>query len=77
MACPWSKTPAVPVADAAAAAPTANVLVTVSLDGPSVERLVYAIEYGRLYLAHESADTGAVLSRIATAENVLGRLSGP
>ncbi len=35
----------------AALAPTGNLLVTVALDAPSIERLVFAMEFGRIWLA--------------------------
>lgn len=52
--------------------PTTNTLVTVAVDGPDAEKLVYAIQYGRIYLAREPIDEAEVASQLATAENVFG-----
>lgn len=47
----------VPVTSAVAAtAPTGKLLVTLALDGPSVEKVVYGAEHGRLWLSWEPKD---------------------
>lgn len=51
-------------------APTAESLVTLAVTGADAERLIYAVEYGRLYLARQPLDAAEFLSRITTAENV-------
>jgi pilus assembly protein CpaB len=47
----------VPVTSAVdATAPTGKLLVTLALDGPSVEKVVYGAEHGRLWLSWEPKD---------------------
>lgn len=48
------------ITEAAAAAPAGKLLVTLALDGPSVERVVFAAEHGSLWLAEQptNADEG-------------------
>jgi hypothetical protein len=36
-------------------APTANLLVTVAIEAPAVERVVFAAEHGTVWLAHQPA----------------------
>lgn len=50
---------------------TSSSLVTVALGDADASRLVYAIEYGRLYLSLESGEDSSVLAKVITAENVL------
>ena len=48
--------------------PVGKVLVTMALDGPSVERVVFAAEYGRLWLTSEPMDAtegGTVVQSLA------------
>jgi pilus assembly protein CpaB len=41
------------------AAPTGTMLITLALDAPSVERVVFAAEHGRLWLSAESSDSAS------------------
>ncbi len=43
--------------EAGAAGPAGDLLVTLALDAPSVERVVFAAEHGTLWLAHQPADS--------------------
>lgn len=52
-------------------APTGNLLVTLALDAPSVERVVFASEHGRLWLSAEPKDAPEGGTKIVTPENVL------
>lgn len=52
-------------------APTGNLLVTLALDAPSVERVVFAAERGTLWLAIEPAGAPETGTRVVTPGNVL------
>jgi hypothetical protein len=39
-----------------ALAPTGNLLVTLALDAPSIERLAFTAEFGHIFLAQEPND---------------------
>ena len=56
-----------------AVAPTTDVLITIAVPGTDAERIIYAIEYGRIYLAREPIDPEDFVSRVATADNVFGK----
>lgn len=51
-------------------APTGKLLVTLALDAPSVERVVFAGEHGRVWLSAEPKDAPQVGARIVTPGNV-------
>jgi pilus assembly protein CpaB len=51
-------------------APTGNLLVTLALDAPSVERVVFAGEHGRVWLSAEPKDAPEGGTKIVTPENV-------
>lgn len=51
-------------------APTGNLLVTLALDAPSVERVVFAAERGTLWLALEPAEAPEAGTKIVTPGNV-------
>jgi pilus assembly protein CpaB len=51
-------------------APTGQLLVTLALDVPSVERLVFAAERGSVWLSIEPDDAATADSRIVTRSNV-------
>ena len=53
-------------------APTGNLLVTLALDAPSVERVVFAAERGTLWLALEPAEAPEVGTRTVTNGNLFG-----
>jgi pilus assembly protein CpaB len=53
--------------DEATAAPAGNVLVTLALDAPSAEKVVFATEHGTVYLANEpesAPETGTTVQTI-------------
>ena len=56
--------------DGRAEAPDANWMVTLSLSTPDVERLVFAQEHGRIWLAKEGEDVLEEGSRVWTRANV-------
>lgn len=51
-------------------APTGNLLVTLALDAPSVERVVFAGEHGRVWLSAEPKDAPEAGTKIVTRVNV-------
>lgn len=51
-------------------APTGNLLVTLALDAPSVERVVFAAERGTLWLALEPAEAPEAGTKVVTAGNI-------
>jgi len=51
-------------------APTGNLLVTLALDAPSVERVVFAAERGTLWLALEPADAPEAGTKVVTPGNL-------
>lgn len=53
-------------------APTGNLLVTLALDAPSVERVVFAAERGTLWLALEPAEASEAGTKTVTIGNVFG-----
>ncbi len=52
------------------AAPTSNVLVTLAVDAPSVERIVFAAEHGFIWLSHEPKTAPEDGTKIQTRETV-------
>lgn len=52
-------------------APTSQLLVTVALDAPSVERLVFTAEFGHIWLSLEPRDANEAGTQIVTREGVL------
>lgn len=55
---------------ATAPAPAENLLVTLALDAPSVERVVFAAEHGTLWLAIEPVDANEDGTRVQTRGSV-------
>ena len=53
-------------------APTQSVLVTLALPAPSVERVVYAAEFGTVWLSNEPANAPEDGTQIITPGNVYG-----
>ncbi len=51
-------------------APTGNLLVTVAVDAPAVERLVFTQEFGTIWLAAEPGDASEDGTRLVTRANV-------
>ena len=58
---------------APAPAPTAKLLVTLALDAPSVERVVFAAEHGFLWLSAEPAEAPEGGTKVVTRGNVYGK----
>ncbi|MBW3547709.1 MAG: Flp pilus assembly protein CpaB [Actinobacteria bacterium] len=59
--------------EGAAPAPTAKLLITLALDAPSVERVVFAAEHGFLWLSAEPADAPEGGTKVVTKGNVYGK----
>lgn len=55
-------------------APTESLLVTLALDAPSVEQLVFAAEYGGIWLTAEPADAPEDGTKVVDRGNVYGGL---
>jgi pilus assembly protein CpaB len=55
--------------DAANAAPTGNLLVSLAVDGPSAERIVFAAEHGTVWLASEPSGAPETGTKIVTRGN--------
>lgn len=53
-----------------APAPSENLLVTLALDAPSVERMVFAAEHGSIWLAYEPKDAPEDGTRVLTGRAV-------
>ena len=51
-------------------APTGQFLVTLALDAPSAERLVFAAEHGTIWLSLEPSDAPDGATKIVTGENI-------
>ncbi len=51
-------------------APTGKLLVTLALDGPSVERVVFAAEHGRVWLSWEPKEAGEGGTKVQTRVGV-------
>ena len=51
-------------------APTSQLLVTLALDGPSAERLVFSSEFGRIWLSIEPSDASEAGTKIVNRENI-------
>lgn len=51
-------------------APVGNLLVTLAVDGPSLERVVFAAEYGRLWLAWEPKEANEAGTKVQTKSGV-------
>lgn len=51
-------------------APTGNLLVTVAVDAPTVERIVFTKEFGRIWLAAEPGDAAEEGTKIVDRGNV-------
>lgn len=47
-------------------APTGNILVTLAVDAPSVERVVFGAEYGRLWLSWQPKEAGEGGTKVQT-----------
>ncbi len=58
------------LANAPRLAPTGNLLLTLALTTPEAERLIFAIEYGSLYMAQEPEDAPEEGTNIQTRETV-------
>jgi pilus assembly protein CpaB len=56
--------------DGPTAAPTGKLLITLALDAPAVERVVFAAEHGSIWLSKEPADTPQGGTRVVTRPNV-------
>jgi len=54
----------------AALAPTGNLLVTVAVDAPALERIVFTKEFGSIYLAAEPEDAPEDGTTLITRANV-------
>lgn len=57
-------------ANAPRLAPSGNLLLTLALTTPEAERLVFAVEYGSLYMAQEPEDASEEGTQIQTRESV-------
>ena len=55
--------------DATQAAPTGNLLVTLALDAPAVERVVFAAEHGRVWLSAEPLEANEEGTKVVTPLN--------
>lgn len=55
---------------ATAAAPNGNLLVTLALDAPSVERVVFAAEHGTVWLAAEPRDAAEAGTQVQTRGSI-------
>lgn len=53
-------------------APSGNLLVTLALDAPSVERVVFAAEHGTIWLSAEPAEAPVAGTQIVTKAKVFG-----
>lgn len=53
-------------------APTGNLLVTLALDAPDVERLVFTAEFGLIWLSYEPADASEEDTSVITRAEVYG-----
>ena len=53
-------------------APTGNLLVTLALDAPDVERLVFTAEFGLIWLSYEPSDASEEGTRVQTRADVYG-----
>jgi pilus assembly protein CpaB len=51
-------------------APTGNLLVTMAVDGPSVERIVFGAEYGRIWLSWEPKEANESGTKVLTKAGV-------
>ena len=60
----------VPDEDAKDAAPKGQLLVTLALDGPDVEKVVFAAEHGSLWLAKEPVDASETGTKVQTRGTV-------
>jgi pilus assembly protein CpaB len=56
--------------DTPAVAPSGNLLVTLALDAPSAEKVVFAAEHGSIWLAAEPKDAPTGGTRIVVPDNV-------
>jgi pilus assembly protein CpaB len=63
--------------DGVVPAPTESLLVTLALDAPSVEQVVFAGEFGMVWLANEPADAPQDGTRIVDATNMYDVLVAP
>lgn len=53
-----------------AVAPTQELLVTLAVDQPSLERAVFASEFGKVWLSYEPKDADATQNQLVTRDNV-------
>jgi len=51
-------------------APTGNLLITLAVDVPQAERIVFASEYGTIWLTAQDGETNESGSRIRTLRNI-------
>lgn len=51
-------------------APTEDLYVTLAVDQPSLERAVFAAEFGKVWLSYEPADADATQNKLVTRDNV-------
>lgn len=57
-------------AEAQGTDPVGKLMITLALDAPSVERVVYAAEYGRLWLSSEPKDAQESGIKVRTRADV-------
>ena len=53
-------------------APTGNLLITLALDAPDVERLVFTAEFGLIWLSYEPPDASEDGTRVLTRAEIYG-----
>jgi pilus assembly protein CpaB len=53
-----------------AVAPTQEMLVTLAVDQPSLERAVFASEFGKVWLSYEPKDADSTQNQLVTRENI-------
>jgi pilus assembly protein CpaB len=51
-------------------APTGNILVTMAVDGPSMERIIFGAEYGRVWLGWEPKEANESGTKVQTKSGV-------
>jgi pilus assembly protein CpaB len=62
--------------DSATPEPAASLLVTLALDAPSIEKVVWAAEYGTIWLSNEPIGSPEGGTQIITPSNVYGQGNG-
>jgi pilus assembly protein CpaB len=58
------------ITPASGPAPTGNLLVTMAVDGPSVERIIFGAEYGRIWLSWEPKEANESGTKVLTKAGV-------